>query len=84
VLQIPTSIVIYTTPRCGYCNLAKSFFRKHNIDYFEYDIATSQEGLQEYNELNGRGVPLIFIGDTRMDGYNEQYLRNVLKKERLL
>ena len=78
------NVVIYTTPRCGYCNLAKSFFRKHNIDYFEYDIATSQEGLQEYNELNGRGVPLIFIGETRMDGFNERYLRNVLKKERLL
>ena len=78
------NVVIYTTPRCGYCNLAKSFFRKHDIDYLEYDISTSQEGLQEYNELNGRSVPLIFIGDTRMDGYNEQYLRNVLKKERLL
>ena len=77
-------VVIYTTPQYGYCNLAKSFFRKHNINYFEYDITTSQEGLQEYTELNGRGVPLIFIGETRMDGYNERYLRSVLKKERVL
>ena len=77
-------VVIYTTPQCGYCNLAKSFFRKHNIDYFEYDITTSQEGLQEYRELNGHGVPLIFIGETRMDGYNERYLRSILKKEGFL
>jgi glutaredoxin len=77
-------VVIYTTPRCGYCNLAKSFFRKHDINYFEYDISTSEEGRQEYQELNGRGVPLIFVGDTRMDGYNERYLKSVLKKEGIL
>jgi len=78
------NVVIYTTPQCGYCNLAKSFFRKHDINYLEYDITTSQEGLQKHTELNGRGVPLIFIGETRMDGYNERYLKSVLKKERLL
>ena len=78
------NVVIYTTPQCGYCNLAKSFFRKHDINYLEYDITTSQEGLQEYNELNGSGVPLIFIGETRMNGYNERYLRSVLKKEGLI
>jgi glutaredoxin len=77
-------VVIFTTPRCGYCNLAKSFFRKHDINYFEYDISSSDEGLQEYQELNGHGVPLIFVGDTRMDGYNERYLKTVLKKEGIL
>ena len=77
-------VVIFTTSRCGYCNLAKFFFRKHDINYFEYDISSSNEGLQEYQELNGHGVPLIFVGDIRMDGYNERYLKSVLIKEGIL
>ena len=35
-------------------------------------------------ELKGRGVPLIFIGETRMDGYSERHLRSALKKEKFL
>ena len=77
-------VIIYTTPQCGFCNLAKSFFSKHNIDYSEYDITSSQRGFQEYRELKGQGVPLIFVGDTRLDGYNEQFLRSALEKEGLL
>ena len=80
----PTSIIIYTAPRCKYCNLAKSFLRKYHIDYFEYDITSSQEGLRRYRELNGQGVPLIFVGETRMDGYNERALRSALEQEGLL
>jgi glutaredoxin len=78
------SVIIYTTPRCKYCNLAKSLLRKYHIDYYEYDVTSSQEGLRQYRELNGRGVPLIFIGETRMDGYSESALRSALKQEGLL
>ena len=76
------SVVIYTTPGC--CNLAKSFFRERNIEYIEYDITSSQEGLREFKELNGRGVPLIFIGEARIDGYNEQLLRSALEQKEFL
>ena len=80
----PTSVVIYSTPTCPYCNVARAFFEKHDIDYFEYDITASEEDLHEFRELGGRGVPLIFVGDTRIDGYNEQLIRNALRREGLL
>jgi glutaredoxin len=80
----PASVVIYATPTCPYCNVAKAFFEKHDIDYFEVDITSSEEGRRSFRDLNGRGVPLIFVGDTRIDGYNEQLLRNALRRTGLL
>jgi glutaredoxin len=78
------NVIIYTAPRCGYCNLAKSFFDKHAIDYFEYDISTSQEGFRQFKEYGGRGVPLIFVGDQRINGYNVKALRIALENKGLL
>ena len=80
----PARVVIYTTPTCPYCNVAKAFFEKRDIDYFEVDITSSEEGLRAFRDLSGRGVPLIFVGETRIDGYNEQLLRNALRRIGLL
>jgi glutaredoxin 3 len=80
----PASVVIYSTPTCPYCHVARALFEKYDIDYFEYDITTSREGLSEFRELGGRAVPLILIGKTRIDGYNEQLIQNALRRAGLL
>lgn len=78
-----TRVTLLSTTRCGYCKLAKNYLDKHNIDYIELDVEQSVEGRRLYNELNGRGVPIILIGDTRINGYNEEMLKQALQKEKL-
>jgi hypothetical protein len=34
--------------------------------------------MQRFKSLNGRGVPLIFVGDTRIAGFNKPLLKNLL------
>jgi glutaredoxin len=64
------SVVMYSTSWCGYCKKAASHFRKNKIPFTEYDIEKSARGARDYKRLKGRGVPIILIGDKRMNGFS--------------
>ncbi|MBA3581601.1 MAG: glutaredoxin family protein [Gammaproteobacteria bacterium] len=66
-------VIMYSTSWCGVCKTAKHFFQKNNIAYSEYDIETSAVAAQEYQRLNGRGVPLILVGEQRMSGFSPSH-----------
>ena len=73
-------VVIYTTSRCGYCRQAKQFMARNSIPFTEYDVETSARGKADYRKLNGRGVPIILVGEQRMNGYSEGSLLNLLRQ----
>ncbi len=77
VTKRPGNVVMYTTPTCGYCKRARSFFGKYHIAYTDYDITTDKQARKQYKELKGSGVPLILVGDRRLPGFNEKLLRNL-------
>lgn len=63
-------VVIYTKPTCGYCKKALSFFKKNKIKYKEYDVTKSNYAKRKYKRLNATGVPVTFIGNKRINGFN--------------
>ena len=63
------AVVMYSTSWCGYCRKAARHFRKNNIPFTEHDIEKSAAAAREFKKLNGRGVPVILIGDQRMNGF---------------
>jgi glutaredoxin len=73
-------VVLYTTQRCGYCRKARRFLDREDIPYTEYDVETSKKGKRDYEKLNGRGVPIILVGDQRMNGFDEARMASMLKK----
>jgi len=75
----PGEVVIYTTEWCGYCKKAKAFMDSKGVRYREVDVETSQDGRQEFAKLGGRGVPVILVGDQRMDGYDQGRLEAMLQ-----
>jgi glutaredoxin len=77
VAKKPGDVVIYTKPTCPYCAQAKAFFAKYGIAYTEYDITADKQARERFKKLNGRGVPLIFIGEKRISGFNEGWLRRL-------
>lgn len=64
------AVVMYSTSWCGYCKKAARHFRKNKIPFTEYDIEKSAKGARDYKRLKGRGVPVILIGDKRMNGFS--------------
>lgn len=64
-------VVMYSTTWCGYCKKAKRYFNQHNISFEEYDVEKSAKGKMDYKALRGRGVPIILVGNRRMNGFSE-------------
>lgn len=71
-------VVMYMTPTCGYCHRARAFFNKHRVPFVEYNITTSKKARKKFESLNGRGVPLILIGNQKISGFNEPAIRRAL------
>jgi glutaredoxin-like YruB-family protein len=72
-------VSIYTTPTCHFCQMAKEFFRANNVAYTEYNVAVDQDKRAEMIEKSGQmGVPVIYIGDDLIIGFNEPKIKKLL------
>jgi len=72
-------IVIYSTPTCHFCQMAKAFFKSNNVEYTEYNVAEDAEKRQEMIEITGQmGVPVIKVGDDILIGFNEGKVREMV------
>lgn len=73
-------VKIYTTPSCGFCQMAKEFFKSNNIEYTEYDVSQDEEKRNEMVEKSGQmSVPVIYVDDTMVVGFDEGKLKELLK-----
>lgn len=77
-----TKVVMYTKNHCPYCDLAKQFFKAHDIAFEEIRVDLDEAKLQEMMRLsNKRTVPQIFINDQAIGGYDD--LANLAKSGKL-
>jgi glutaredoxin len=65
----PPRVVLYTTQWCGYCRRAREYLRTRGIPFEEHDVEQSAQGQREFRALGGGGVPLILVGQRRMNGF---------------
>jgi glutaredoxin len=72
-------VKLYTTTWCGYCKKARAHLKSRNIPFDDIDVETTDRGRREYREIGGNGVPVIFVGERRMDGYDQGGLQDMLK-----
>ncbi len=70
-------VVMYSAKWCGVCKKAKRFFQENAIAFTEYDIDESEANKKRYKRLNARGVPVIFVGKNRMNGFSEAGFRRI-------
>lgn len=73
------AVAIYSTPTCHFCGMTKEFFKEHNVEYVEHNVAADVEKRKEMIEKSGQmGVPVITIGENVIVGYDEEELRRLL------
>jgi len=59
--------------------MAKDFFTENSVAFTDHNVATDIEKRKEMIEKSGQmGVPVIYIGDELVVGYNEDRLRELL------
>ena len=72
-------VVLYATDWCGYCKQTREFFDANAIRYSEQNIEKSAEARKAHQQLGGRGVPTIVVGDDVVQGYDIGRLRHLLR-----
>lgn len=72
-------VVIFSTPVCAYCHMAKEYFKKNNIAYTEYDVASDLQRRQEMlDKTHQFGVPVIEIDDKVVIGFDRAKINALL------
>ncbi len=72
-------VTIYSTPTCTYCNMAKDFFNKNNIQYEAVDVASDVARRKEMIDKSGQmGVPVILVDDEIIVGFDKSRLSELL------
>jgi hypothetical protein len=72
------SVEIFVDGKSEACMTALAFFTANDISFTKYDVEASPEARERFNSLEGKSVPLVMIGDRRMDGWNEAMAREYL------
>lgn len=73
------NIIVYSTPTCVYCNMAKSFFKTNNVNYKDFDVSTDMEKRKEMIDKTGQmGVPVIEVNGEVVVGFDEPKLKSLL------
>lgn len=71
--------IIYTTPTCVYCKMAKDFFQKNSVEYEEKNVATDAAARDAMIQKSGQmGVPVIEIDEKIIIGFDQPRLKEAL------
>jgi glutaredoxin len=82
--SVAAQVTMFSTSWCGYCKRARAYLNKAGIPFVEYDVELDDVGKREYKKLNGRGVPVILVGNQRMNGFDAPSLEKLLRDAGLL
>jgi glutaredoxin 3 len=65
-------VLVYTTPSCPYCVMAKRLLTRKGVAFQEIDVATDHEKRRWLVQVTGqRTVPQIFIAGKPYGGFTD-------------
>ena len=74
-----SNVIIYTTPSCVYCKMAKEFFKENGVEYKEFNVAVDDKSRDEMVQKSGQlGVPVIDIDGKIVVGFDKPRLSELL------
>jgi len=82
ILNPKNNVIMYSAEWCGVCKRAKKYMQENNIAFKEKDIDKSNQAKRKFKKLDGKGVPIILVGEQRMNGFRASKLEMMLKKAR--
>jgi glutaredoxin 3 len=71
-------IIIYTTPTCVYCRMAKAFFSIRGVSFEEKNVLDDLSAEAEMLKKSGAlVVPVIDVGGEILVGFHRERLREI-------
>lgn len=81
---VDRSVILFSATWCGVCTRAKEHLKARGVLFTEHDVEKSGIGKSEFKRLNGKGVPIILVGQQRMNGFSATGLDKLLRDAGLL
>lgn len=72
-------VVVFTSNTCGYCHMAKDYLNEINVAFEEKNVSTDAEARKELMSQGFMGVPVIYVGDEVIQGFDKARLDALLK-----
>jgi glutaredoxin-like YruB-family protein len=74
-------VIVFSTPTCSFCNMAKKYFREKGIQFKDVDVSRDPAAARDMIRRSGQqGVPVIDIGGRIVVGFDrakiDRYLNN--------
>lgn len=79
-----TPIVIYTSEHCMYCKALKDDFQQLRLEYKNVSLQADPKQFAALKATGLEVVPVVFIADTRIVGYNKQLINHTLTEKGLI
>ena len=75
------SVVIYTTPTCGFCRQVKAYLSQKGVPFVERDVSRDPQAASEMVRISGQqGVPVTVIDGQMVLGANMPLLDQLLAR----
>lgn len=72
-------VIIYSTPTCVYCRMAKDWLKEKEIEYTEFDLSLDAVKRDEVVKKTGQmGVPVIEIDGEIVIGFDRKRIEQLL------
>jgi glutaredoxin 3 len=72
-------VIIFSTPTCTYCNMAKKYLRERGIKFKDVDVSRDMAAARDMIRRSGQqGVPVIDIGGKIVIGFDRQKIDKYL------
>ena len=71
-------VVLFTSPSCKWCNVAKKYFKDKGIRFKAIDITKDQQAAKDCMKHGCRGVPVVLIGTRWICGFDQGKIEKAL------
>ncbi|MCA0385093.1 MAG: glutaredoxin family protein [Firmicutes bacterium] len=72
------NVVVFSSNTCGYCTMAKDYLSSKGIPYTEKNVSTDIEARKELMSKGFMGVPVIYVEDEVIQGFDKARLDSLL------
>lgn len=79
-----TPVTVYSAPWCAFCKMAKNYLDSKKVAYKDINVDEDQDAAREMVVKTGQaGIPVLFIGDETIIGFDRPRIDAALAKYEL-
>ncbi len=71
-------VKVYSSNTCTYCKMVKEYLNDKGVEFIEMNISTDPEARKDLISKGFMGVPVVYVGDEVIQGFDKKRLDELL------